>query len=207
MSFSDPSFNVVLDEANGSMNAFVSSLFQIPFYLRKLALVGEFGGNGLWLDSVVEVWAFFRGSELEQKFTYLIVDLVSFKDLEVGDFVCGLLYEGFTEIVEGLKAVFLKAFIDFLEQLCKLKVINGGIELESNKIISIKSVHALKRLFLMNKGWKNEFKIGLNCLKEIINIDICKLILPYFYIVDLLCGIVEVSPKSKSSLGIAENYV
>lgn len=88
--------------------------------------------------------------------------------------------------MKGLKAILLEALIDFLEHFSELKVINSRIELESCEIINIKGIHTLKWFFFMNKWRENKFQIDLNCLIEIVDINISELVLPYFYIVYLL---------------------
>lgn len=109
--------------------------------------------------------------------------------------------------MEGLEAILLKALIDLLKCLSKLKVVYRRIELESHKIINIEGIHVLEWLLFMNKGRKDQLQIDLHRLIEIINVDICELVLPYFNIVDLLRRVVEISPESERSLGIAKYHV
>ncbi len=157
MSISNPSFYMILNEADGSMNTLVSSLFKIPFDFGKLALVSKFSWEGFWLYSIVQIWAVLGRCELQKKFTDFIVDFVIFKDLKIRDSITCLFNQYLAEVVEGVKAILLEAFINVFKDLCKLKIKNRGIKLESDKIISFKCIHTFKGFLLMNKWGKDDF--------------------------------------------------
>lgn len=131
------------------------------------------------------------------------------QDLEVGQFGRSLFSKDFAEIVERFEGFIIQTFMNFLKDVAKLQVEYGGVKLEPNKILKLKSIHALKRSPLMYLIAEHNFKMILNSLQQIIeiHIQVLKLALPNLDIEIFLRVAIQVPPDSKASLSIAKNNI
>ena len=59
----------------------------------------------------------------------------------------------------------------------------------------------------MDSGVHNNFEISLNSLKQVGNIDICKLCVPNGGIVEGFCSMIEVLPHPDSNLITSKNNI
>lgn len=76
----------------------------------------------------------------------------------------GLSGQDFTKIMEGLASLFLNAFVDLVENVGKVQIIDISLESKSNEVIGWEGIHIFKEFPLMNLIVQKDMEIWLDRL-------------------------------------------
>lgn len=130
-----------------------------------------------------------------------------FEEFEVRNVITCLSNENMAEVMERIECFLLETFMNLVENISELKVIDSSIELKSNKIARLESIHTFEQFFFVNGVCKDNLKVALDCLHKIRLIDISKLIFPNINSIGLKCWVVEASPEAESCFSISEDNI
>jgi len=126
---------------------------------------------------------------------------------EIRNVVTGLFGQNFTNGLERLDIFLFKRFVNQLEGISEVKIVNRGIEVKLNKISGAKTAHAFEEFSLRDIFSESYLEMCLHCLEKVTSIDISELVIPDLGAILIDGSSIDVSPQSESGLSVAEYHI